>query len=189
MDEVLKYPDPVPRKTSKRAHEASAMPSHLTSDQAIEFLEEKKRRKKEKEDEKARKKAEREAQRQRKKVERELKVAERERRRVKKRTAISRNQSRGRGRRQGKSLSSTGSQERSVASTAPTSSWSDESNSDTDEADTILCPCCGEDDESKLWVQCDSQACHRWYHAACTDIDPEEYGDLEAITWFCDNCC
>ena len=52
-------------------------------------------------------------------------------------------------------------------------------------SDSTYCPECGQSDEERLWVQCDNPACEAWYHVECTDIDPEEYGDLCAITWFC----
>ena len=82
LDEILTYPKLVPCKTSKRGQEASKMPSHLTSDQVIHFLEGKKRKKQREEDEKVRKRADREARRERKKVERELKIAVLEHKRV-----------------------------------------------------------------------------------------------------------
>ena len=47
------------------------------------------------------------------------------------------------------------------------------------------CPECGQGDEDRQWVQYNNPACEAWYHVECTDIDPEEYGDLCAITWFC----
>ena len=72
VDEVLQYPDPVPRKTSKRGRGASQMPRHLTSDQVIQFLAEKKKKKMDEEKAKADRKAAREA----KKCERESKKAE-----------------------------------------------------------------------------------------------------------------
>ena len=72
VDEVLQYPEPVPRKTSKHGHGASQMPRHLTSDQVIQFLAEKK--KKNMEEEMA--KADRKAARGSKKRERECKQAE-----------------------------------------------------------------------------------------------------------------
>ena len=49
-------------------------------------------------------------------------------------------------------------------------------------SDSTHCPECGQSDEERLWVQCDNPACEAWYHVECTDIDPEEYGDLCAIT-------
>ncbi len=55
-------------------------------------------------------------------------------------------------------------------------------------SETTLCPQCGQGDEDRLWVQCDNRACETWYHVECTEIDPEEYDDLSAITWFCNNC-
>ena len=187
LDEILTYPKPVPRKTSQRGQEASKMPSHLTSDQVIQFLEEKKRKKQEEEDEKVRKRADREAQRERKRVERELKIAEREHKRAEKEAAKGR--ARGRGSKgRGKSRVSTRSQTRSTQpATASTSNSTNGSDNESD--DCVLCPNCGEGDETRLWVRCDSVSCKTWYHVECTHIDPEEYNDLDAITWFCDNCC
>ncbi len=46
FDEVLQYPDPVPRKKSNRSQGASCLPPYLTSDQVIRFLAEKKEKRK-----------------------------------------------------------------------------------------------------------------------------------------------
>lgn len=69
FDEVLKYPDPVHCKTSAHGRE---MPSHLTGDQVIQFLTEKKRKKKKKQKQLKGRQSES------KKIEREQKKAERE---------------------------------------------------------------------------------------------------------------
>lgn len=34
-----------------------------------------------------------------------------------------------------------------------------------------------------------NKSCQTWYHIECTDIDPEKYNDLGAISWFCDGGC
>ncbi len=85
FDEVLQYPNPVPRKTSNRSRGASQMPCHLTSDQVIQFLADKRKKKLEAEEAKAQRKVEREAkkaERERKKSEREHQKAEREAQRL-----------------------------------------------------------------------------------------------------------
>ena len=45
FDEVLQYPDPIPRKTSNHTRGTSHMPHHLTSDQVIQYLADKKKKK------------------------------------------------------------------------------------------------------------------------------------------------
>ena len=55
-------------------------------------------------------------------------------------------------------------------------------------ADNTVCPQCGQADEEALWIQCDNQSCGMWYHVECTTIDLEEYDNLSAITWFCNDC-
>ena len=118
----------------------------------------------------------------------QFKNAERERKRAEKEVArgqarASGSKGRGKG---GKSGVSTRSQARSTQpATASTSTNTPESGNEAN--DCVLCPSCGEGDETRLWVQCDSMSCQTWYHFECTDIDPEEYNDLDAITWFCDN--
>ena len=80
FDEILQYPDPVPRK-SKRG--TSHMPRHLTSDQVIQYLADKKRKKLEAEEAKELRKIEREAkrvERERQKEEKGLKMSVRRRR-------------------------------------------------------------------------------------------------------------
>ncbi len=37
------------------------------------------------------------------------------------------------------------------------------------------------------WVAYDY--CDQWYHAECTDIDPELYPDLDTIDWVCKIAC
>ena len=48
---------------------------------------------------------------------------------------------------------------------------------------TVICPQCGQSDEEEgVWVQCDNPDCEVWQHVERTDIDPEEYDDLSAVT-------
>ena len=76
------------------------------------------------------------------------------------------------------------------------SEWSDHENAGvqqaldlTSDSGTVhVCPECGKEGDDSLWVQCDNRACEMWYHVECTNIDPEEYDHLSAITWFCNDC-
>ena len=70
---------------------------------------------------------------------------------------------------------------RAARETSP--STCEESDSDSDVNSTVICPQCGQSDEEEgVWVQCDNPDCEVWQHVECTDIDPEEYDDLSAVT-------
>ncbi len=62
-----------------------------------------------------------------------------------------------------RSSSASSQQNTGASSTSPGSE---------DDTSRVLCPCCGEGDESRFWVQCDH--CQAWYHVECTDIDPDD---------------
>jgi len=54
----------------------------------------------------------------------------------------------------------------------------------SDESDSACCPACKlSEDAVWLWVACDT--CKTWYHAECTELDPDVYPDLDIIDWVC----
>ena len=72
-----------------------------------------------------------------------------------------------------------------VASDDSALSDSDNSANSSASSGNYCCPICGLPTRL-LWVACDS--CDRWFHAECTDIDPNDYDDLENIDWICGDC-
>jgi len=177
MDEILTYPNPSSKP--KKVGGVSAMPKHLSGDQVIRFLEERKQKKLQEEEEKLKRKAEREA----KKKQREEEAKRKQLERV----------ARGRGRR-GKGRGRMESQvqwsdsshaTRSASSSSATPRF--EMQSSSDESNCALCPVCKSSENAVWpWVACDT--CETWYHAECTDLDPDVYPDLDVTDWVCLQC-
>ena len=72
-------------------------------------------------------------------------------------------------------------------SSEPDEDPSDEhqSYSSSDSSEGYCCPMCGLPTRL-LWVACDS--CDRWFHVQCTDIDSEDYDNLDNVQWECNDC-
>ena len=189
--EVLQIPKPVEKKKTRVA---AKMPSHISGDEVIRILEDKKKKKEEEEAAKAQRKEEREEKRRQREKEKEIRVA---RGRGKRGGARGRGRGResdrgrsrgtgtgrGRGRGRGKKIPQ---QELEHTATSSSDTSSDESNGD------VICPVCkvpeSQDSENTKWVQCDNSNCSVWYHVTCTSIDPEDYHTLGSTTWLCPNC-
>ena len=60
-----------------------------------------------------------------------------------------------------------------------------ESSTSSDSSGSYCCPICGLPTRI-LWVACDS--CDRWFHAECTDIDPDNFCNLHNVDWVCNDC-
>ena len=186
--EVLQIPKPVEKKKTRVA---AKMPSHISSDEVIRILEDKKK-KEEEEAAKAQRKEEREEKRRQREKEKEIRVARGRGKRGGARgrgrgresdRGRSRGTGRGRGRGRGKKIPQ---QELEHTATSSSDTSSDESNGD------VICPVCkvpeSQDSENTEWVQCDNSNCSVWYHVTCTNIDPEDYHTLGSTTWLCPNC-
>ena len=221
LDEVLTYPNP-PLKTQKSK---AAMPKHVSGEQVIAYLEEKKEAKQREEEEKEKRKQEREKKRLEREEEKKRKLLERERKKEQKKqaqqdkqsrvrkqahdvrkqsqeqdqnqrrgqgrgqgSAQARDQGRGRGRGQGRGRSqeldqgmrSQEDHKKLSESSEPDEDPSDEhqSYSSSDSSEGYCCPMCGLPTRL-LWVACDS--CDRWFHVQCTDIDSEDYDNLDNV--------
>ena len=182
IDEILTYPKPSSKP--KKVGGVSVMPKHLSGDQVIWFLEERKQKKLQEEEEKLKRKEEREAKKKQREEEAKRKHLERVTR------------GRGRGQR-GKGRGRMGSQvqqsdsshfTRSVSSSKATPRYEMHSSSTgSDESDCAVCPICKlSRDAVWPWVACDT--CKTWYHAECTDLDPDVYPDLDVTDWVCSQC-
>ena len=57
-----------------------------------------------------------------------------------------------------------------------------ESSTSSDSSRSYCCPICGLPTRV-LWVACDS--CDRWFHAECTDINPDNFSNLHNVDWVC----
>jgi len=55
-----------------------------------------------------------------------------------------------------------------------------ESSTSSESSGTYCCPICGLPTRV-LWVACDS--CDHWYHAECTDINPDDFCNLHNVDW------
>ena len=60
-----------------------------------------------------------------------------------------------------------------------------EGSTSSDSSGSYCCPICGLPTRV-LWVACDS--CDRWFHAECTNIDPDNYCNLHNVDWVCNDC-
>ena len=203
LDEILTYPDPMKAKV-KKGKSTSNMPKHLTGEQMIQYLENKRLEKERLEEEKIKRQEEREQNRRKREEEKERKKEERERKRVereqKKRDKdLKKNAStgrggrrgrgggsgsgRGRGRGRGSRIGGQRGQGTECDSNTPCARESSTDVSSGSESDDVyvcdVCGMCGGGD----WIACDS--CNIWYHQECVDVAGD---NLEEIEWLCNNC-
>ena len=158
LKEVLTYPHP-PSRPQKNG-QTSSLPKHLSGDQVVQFLEERQRKKIQEEEDKAKRKEERERKKKEREVEEERKRKERE------------------AKKKGKGRKGKG-----TATATSTEVRSDEIHSTSSESCAI---CLSTADGFWPWIACDS--CEKWYHAECTDIDPDLYVELDTLDWVCEKC-
>ena len=207
LDDILVYPS-VPE--SSRSTSKATLPKHLSVDQFIQYLQEKKEEKEKAEEEKARHKEEREQkkkereqkkkelqeERRKKQMEREKKKLEAERK--KQECAASRGRgrgSRGRGRGGGRSTSQGQSNTQFTEDILNSDESSDTdrdretgdesssaSSSDTS-SDGCNCALCDTHDDGR-WIQCDD--CDSWYHCKCANI-PDDLA-TDTLDWKCPKC-
>ena len=215
LEDVLTYPNP-PSKPQRSGGTAS-MPKHLSSEQVVQYLEERRQRKLQEEEDKRKRKADREMKRKKRELEKERKQMERQARG--RGRGIRRGRGRGRGKERASVLPRSSSSESDVGSPVPVSNpgrsqkskesieprtatsrrcraalvpiqaSSNPSSSGEQDREDSLVPCCmclSTADAVWPWVACDY--CEQWYHAECTDIDPELYPTLDTIDWVCNNC-
>ena len=213
LDEVLTYPKP-PAERQKKGKSTSSMPKHLSSQQMIDYLEEKRVTKQREEEEKQRRKEEREKKRIEREEERKRKLAEKEKQKkdlAERRAQRGRRGGHGQGHRPGRgqacgqdcldsdddltnshdALSRGGRsrhfiQQRNRNQDEQEHVESDkESTSSSGSSGNYCCPICGLPTRL-LWVACNS--CNRWFHAECTDIDPDNFDNLQNVDWVCNDC-
>ena len=175
--DVLTAPKPVERRKTRVA---AKMPSHISSDEVIRILEDKRKKKEEEEAAKTRRKAEREERKRQREKEKEMKAS-------RGRGRGQRGSNRGRGRGRGAGRRGIG-RERKTSTEDSTAANTSSSDSESD----VVCPTCKRpesvDEENTEWVQCDNSSCSKWYHVSCTGIDPVDYNNLRSATWLCPDC-
>lgn len=175
LTEILTHPDPPVSKNAGKS--TSTMPKHLSSEQMIEYLQERRDRKIREELEKESKRKDREMRRKERQEEKERKRLEREKKAVAARNIRGRGRERGgRGRRRGRGLSHIPDTRRDLS---PEPSDQSSSASDPD----ILCPKCQQHTDGR-WVCCEK--CDRWYHFVCVGLIEDE--SIESIDWNCSSC-
>jgi vacuolar-type H+-ATPase subunit I/STV1 len=171
---MLLTPQPKRKASTTRARTLN-MPKHMTGEEFIHLMEQRKQEKEEEEAAKKRRKIEREE----KKKERQMVQEEKAKLRQIKKLITAEKKSKEMAERNAKRLAKQKKKKTFIppfsAPLVPQSTQSD------------CCAECGkEENDNEEWVSCDN--CERWWHVQCTDTPSLSVQDFSVISWSCSSC-